>query len=160
MITHGGKPVTVLPGLIAMSASIRPPVTQVKAVPAMIPFGAAVPSATIGAGGMELTVTVAVAESVPTVASTVFANMPVAAPDVNRPVLRSMRPPPFTTAHVGDTAMMLPFASRPVAANCCVELVSTEAGFGVTVIVASGPLVTLTVAKPARLSTLARTVLA
>src|SRR5947199_23806 len=50
VITQGGKPVTVLPGLIAMSALIVPPMTQVNAVPAMIPFGAAAPRLMVGGG--------------------------------------------------------------------------------------------------------------
>ena len=35
------NPVTVLPGLMRMSALMVPSVTHVKAVPAMMPFGAA-----------------------------------------------------------------------------------------------------------------------
>src|SRR3954470_650107 len=75
VITHGGKPVTVLPGLIAMSALIVPPMTQVKAVPAMIPFGAAAPRLMVGGGGLggglpAVTVTVALPEIDPLVAVT------------------------------------------------------------------------------------------
>jgi len=59
---------TVLPGLIAMSALIVPPMTQVKAVPAMMPFGAAAPRFTIGAAAVVLTLTVAVPDIEPTLA--------------------------------------------------------------------------------------------
>src|SRR3954462_1798088 len=128
VITHGGNPVTVLPGLIAMSALIVPPMTQVNAVPAMIPFGAAAPRLTIGAGAVEVTVTVAVPEIVPLVAFTVLLKVPVVPPEVKRPVLELMDPPPFTTDQTGEIATTLPLASRPVAANCCEEFVSIEAG--------------------------------
>ena len=70
-----------------------------------------------------------------------------------------MVPPPFTTDQTGVIVRTLPPASLPTAVNCCVPFVGTEAGFGVTVMVASGPLVTVTVAVPAMAPTLARTVL-
>ncbi len=37
VITHGGKPVSVLPGLTPTSALMVPPVTQVTVEPARIP---------------------------------------------------------------------------------------------------------------------------
>src|SRR5512140_3533 len=43
VITHGPKPVIVLPGLMATSALIKPPVMHVTAWPAMIPLRAAAP---------------------------------------------------------------------------------------------------------------------
>src|SRR4051812_13887318 len=158
-MTHGGKPVTVLPGLIAMSALIRPPVTQVKAVPAMMPFGAAAPRLTIGAGAGAVTVTVAVPEIVPLGAVTVLLKVPVTPPAVKRPVFASMLPPPFATAQTGEIAMTFPLPSRAVAANCWVLLVRTEAGLGVTVMLATTG-VTVTVAEPEMVPLVARTVLA
>src|SRR6059058_3187186 len=146
-MTQGGKPVTVLPGLIAMSALILPPMTQVKAVPAMIPFGAAAPRFTIGAGAVVLTLTVAVPDMEPTLASTVLLNVPVVPPELKSPELEEIEPPPLMTDQTGEIDTTLPFTSRPVAANCCCENVSIDAGFGVTVIEASAA-VTVTVAFP------------
>jgi hypothetical protein len=125
----------------------------------MIPFGAAAPRFTIGAGAVEFTVTVAVPEIVPLVALTVLLKVPAVPPEVKRPVFGSIDPPPFTTDHTGEIAMTLPFPSRPVAANCCDEFVRSEAGFGVTVMLASAA-VTVTVAVPEIEPLVALTVLA
>src|SRR3954462_959940 len=81
VITHGGNPVTVFPGLIDTFALIVPLLTHVTAVPAMIPFRAAVPSGTSGAGAaLEVTVTVAVPFTAPLLACTVLVKVPVTPP--------------------------------------------------------------------------------
>ena len=51
-MTHGPKPVTVLPGLTLTSALMVPPVTHVTAVPAMMPLGEAAPRSTNAVGGV------------------------------------------------------------------------------------------------------------
>ena len=134
---------------------------QVTAVPAMMPFRAAVPRFTIGAGGATfVTITVALPEMAPLVACTVLLNVPVAAPAVNKPVDEMV--PPRPTDQTGMIGMTLPLASRPTAVNCCVPFVCTVAGFGVTVIVAStgaGATITTTVAEPKVPPTVACTVL-
>src|SRR3954468_11054656 len=71
VITQGGNPVTVLPGLMAMFALMMPRLTQVNAVPAMMPFAAALPRLISGAGAEPVTFTVAVPEMAPLVAVTV-----------------------------------------------------------------------------------------
>src|SRR5579862_595360 len=70
-----------------------------------------------------------------------------------------IEPPPVMIAHVGVIATVLPPASLPTAVNCCVPLIATDAGFGVTVIVASAPEVTTTVAVPEMVPLVAVTVL-
>src|SRR3982750_2888200 len=122
-MTQGGKPVTVLPGLMAMSPLGIPGGPAVGAVPAMMPLGAAVPRLTIGAGAVDVITTVARPNTLPLVARTVLVKVPVAPPDVNTP-LASIVPPPLVTDHTGEMAMTLPFPSRAVAANCCCEFVS------------------------------------
>jgi hypothetical protein len=89
--------------------------------------------------------TVAVPNIEPLVARTVLLNVPVAPPAVNNPVLALMVPPPAVTDQTGVIATTLPCASLPTAVNCCVVLMGSV-GFGVTVIVASGPATTVTVA--------------
>src|SRR3954469_19063806 len=122
VITHGGNPVTVLPGLMAMLALMTPPMTQVNAVPAMMPLAAAVLRSTSGGttGGVTVTVTVAVPEIAPLVALTVLVKVPARIPAVNRPVLPLIVPPPLTTDQAGEIGTMVPLASRPTALNCCV----------------------------------------
>src|SRR5205807_905194 len=138
VITQGGKPVTVLPGEIAMLALITPPITQVNAVPAMMPLAAALPSETSGGGGAAaVTITVAVPETEPLLALTVLLKVPAAAPAVKRPVFASIVPPPLATDQTGEIAKTLPLASLPIAPNCCVPLGSRTAGLGVTVTVTS-----------------------
>ena len=68
--------------------------------------------------------------------------------------------PPATTVHVaaGDSVVTLPFASRAVAVNCWLAFVATDAGLGVTVMVAAVPGVTVTVANLSTLPFAARTV--
>src|SRR4051812_3349025 len=134
VMTQGGKPVTVLPGLMAMSALIVPPVTHVNAVPAMMPIGSAAPRN----GGPPVTTTVAKPSMPPLDASTVLVNVPVSPPAVNSPLL-SIAPPFATTDHVGEIVTTLPPASLPTAVNCCVALRPSVSGFGVTVMVASAP---------------------
>src|ERR1035437_3858758 len=92
--------------------------------------------------------TVANPEIVPRVALIVFVNTPTVLPDVKLPTV-SMTPPPFTTDQTGFRANTFPLESRPMARNCCSALVGMNTGFGVTVMAASGPLVTVIVAKPA-----------
>ena len=65
----------------------------------------------------------------------------------------------MVTDHTGVIATTLPPASLPTAVNCCVVFTCRSAGFGVTVIVASAPLVTFTVAVPKIVPLVARTVL-
>jgi hypothetical protein len=90
--------------------------------------------------------TVAVPKIVPLVARTVFENVPVVVPAVNNPDAALMVPPPAVTDHTGVIGTTLPCASRPTAVNCCVVLMGSVAGLGATVIVASGPAMTVTVA--------------
>src|ERR1035437_10213903 len=54
----------------------------------------------------------------------------------------------FTTDQAGTITTMFPFASLPTAVNCCVPPVERLLGFGLTVIDASAPTATFTVAKP------------
>src|SRR3990170_1757730 len=82
-----------------------------------------------------VTVTVAKPSMPPLVARTVFWNVPVPVPAVNKPVLPSMAPPPATTDQVGVIATRLLSASLPVAANGCFALMARDCGLGVTVIV-------------------------
>src|SRR3954454_12896253 len=77
----------------------------------------------------------------------VFANVPETVPAVNTPPL-VIEPPFATTDHVGTNETMLPDASLPTATYCCVAPWFSVTGDGVTVIVASGPTVTVTVATP------------
>src|ERR1035437_5132772 len=102
--------------------------------------------------------TVANPEIVPRVALIVFVNTPTVLPDVKLPTV-SMTPPPFTTDQTGFRANTFPLESRPMARNCCSALVGMNTGFGVTVMAASGPLVTVIVAKPAIEPLEARTLL-
>src|ERR1051325_11106849 len=81
--------------------------------------------------------TVAVPETAPLMAFTVFVNVPANGPAVKRPVDPLIVPPPATTDQTGAIGKTLPAASRPTAVNCCVALTSIAAGFGVTVIVVS-----------------------
>jgi hypothetical protein len=118
--------------------------------PARIPYVDAVPRFTIGAAG-DVTVTVADPKIEPLVALTVLLNVPVAPPAVKitvSPVAPGGTvPPPAVTVQAGVNGVMtLPPASLPTAVNCCVVLIESVTGFGVTVIVASGPGVTMTVA--------------
>ena len=66
-------------------------------------------------------------------------------PAVNTPVELTV-PPPFTTVQVGVNCTTLPDASLPTATNCCGAPTASVAGLGVTVMVATGPTVTITVA--------------
>ena len=99
------------------------------------------------ASGPVVTVTVAVPDTAPLVAWTVLMKVPGTAPAVNSPPL-VIAPPPATTDQVGARATMFPLASFPTAVNCCVPLIGRLAGFGVTVMLANGPVVTVTVAEP------------
>src|SRR5207245_1923765 len=92
--------------------------------------------------GTLVTVTLAVPLTPPLVAFTVKGPPPVE-PAVNNPD-RLMVPPPLTDqANVGCGLLGLPNWSRPVAVNCRVPPVATEALEGETVMVVStgGPLV-------------------
>lgn len=79
-------------------------------------------------------------------------------PAVKRPDARSIEPPPATTDQVGEIATTLPAASVPTAVNCCVAPAASDAGLGVTVMLASGPAVTMTVAVLVRPPVVALTV--
>lgn len=107
---------------------------------------------------MAATITVARPEIPPLVARTVLLNVPGVAPAVNNPELLIV--PPATTDHTGVTGTTLPPASLATAVNCCVCPTRTVLGFGVTVMVATDPDVTLTVALPRTPRPLAWTVLA
>src|SRR2546423_2970209 len=112
----------------------------------------------IGAAG-DVTVTVAVPKILPLVARTVLLKVPVAPPAVNSPVAALMVPPPAVTDHTGVMATTLPVASLPTAVYCWVVLIGSVTGFGVTVMVASGPATTVTVADAAIPRQVATTVL-
>jgi hypothetical protein len=134
-----------------MSALIMPPVTHVIVEPARIPKEFVVPAGAIGVDG-DVTIAVAVPKIVPLVALTVLVNVPTAPPAVKgavSPVVPAgMVPPPAVTDHVGvNGEMMLPLPSLPTAVYVIVVLIGSVPGFGVTVIVATGPAVTITVAK-------------
>src|ERR1051325_8787587 len=111
------------------------------------------------ANGRVVTTTVAVPETCPLVAWTVFAKVPGPVPAVNNPVL-VMAPPPATTAHVGASSTTLPPASLPTAVNRWVPVMDKATGVGVTVMVANGPVVTTTVAVPETCPLVAWTVFA
>src|ERR1700674_626854 len=149
--THGGVPrTTAVPGLRPMSALIVPPVTHVMVEPARIPKPLVVPGFTIGPGG-DVTIAVAVPKIVPLVALTVLANVPTAPPAVKTTVSpvapAGTVPPPAVTDQVGANGeMTLPLASLPTAVYVSEVLMGIVPGFGVTVIVASAPGVTMTVA--------------
>jgi hypothetical protein len=96
-------------------------------------------------GGDAITVTVAVPKIAPLVARTLFGNVPVVFPAVKRPEAATMVPGGLTVDQTGVIVTTLPLASLPTAVNCCVAP-TRSVGFGVTVIVASGPAVTMTVA--------------
>jgi hypothetical protein len=99
-----------------------------------------------GAGpGGAITVTVAVPKIEPLVARTLLANVPVVFPAVKRPEAATMVPGGLVVDQTGVIVTGLPLASLPTAVNCCVAP-TRSVGFGVTVIVASGPAVTTTVA--------------
>ena len=84
-----------------------------------------------------MTVTVAVPEIAPLVAVTVFGERAGAAPAVNSPSLALMVPPPFTTDHTGVIAMTLPLGIPADGGELLRRARLHDAGFGVTVIVAS-----------------------
>jgi hypothetical protein len=94
-----------------------------------------------------VTMTVALPERAPLVATTVLVYVPVVVPDVNNPEPLTIVPATgLTTDQTGVAAITLPFASLTTAVNCWFVLIGSVAGFGVTVIVAAGPGVTMTVA--------------
>src|SRR5579862_818273 len=158
VITQGPNPTSALPGLIITSALMVPVFVQVTVVAARMPLDAAAPRATSGGGGpSDVTVTFAVPEIAPLVACTVLLKDPDTPPAVNKPALLTT-PPPLMTAQMGDITNTLPLASLPTATNCWVEFTGIETGFGVTVMLANGPLVTMTVAKPESPPKLARMV--
>src|SRR5450759_1468777 len=98
------------------------------------------------AAAPAVTMAVAVPKIAPLVARTVLVNVPATAPAVKRPEAALMAPPPAVTDQTGVIATTLPLASRPTAVYCRVVLMGMVPGFGVTVIVASTPGVTMTVA--------------
>src|SRR5207302_10479413 len=76
VITHGPKPVTVFPGLMLTLALMTPPLMHVTDWPAMMPFGAAVPSGTSGGLTVAGMNTEAKPDSPPPVARTVLGKLP------------------------------------------------------------------------------------
>ena len=147
---HTGLMVTTLPPASRPTAEN----SCVPLIASVTGFGETV----IVATAPVVTVTVALPVMLPLVACTVLVKVPGAVPAVNMPA-PEMAPPPATTDHIGESATMLPPASRPTAVNCCVPVMTSETGFGETVIVASGPVVTVTVAEPETAPLVARTVL-
>jgi hypothetical protein len=111
---------------------------------------------------VPVTVTVAVPVTVPLVATTKLVNVPAVTPAVYKPVDVIVPPPTAATDQVGVNESVIPAASFATAVNCCVAPAATLAGFGETVIVASGPAavaVTVIVALPVIVPTVATTVL-
>src|SRR2546423_6790207 len=104
--------------------------------------------------------TVAVPKIEPLVALTVLENVPAVVPAVKSPPGVVIVPPQLVTDQAGVTGTTLPATSLPTAVNCCVAPTATVAGFGVTVIVARAPAVTVTVAVPETVPLVAWTVLA
>src|ERR1019366_4847994 len=103
----------------------------------------------IDASAPTATFTVAKPEMPPLVACTVLVYVPDTVPAVKRPVPLLMLPAvAFTTDQTGTITTMFPFTSLPTAVKVCVPPVETVLGFGLTVIVASAPTATFTVAKP------------
>src|SRR5512137_375961 len=74
----------------------------------------------------------------PTLAVTVLVYVPATVPEVNRPVVALMLPPPAATDQLGVIVITLPAGSLPTAANCWLVPVASVTGVGVTVMVASG----------------------
>ena len=111
--------------------------TAVNCCVALMPINAGPGVTVIVANAPARIGTVAVPEIVPLVAFTELVNVPAVDPAVNKPVLLTV-PPPATTDHVGVMVTTLPSASVPTATNCCVLLMTNDAGLGVTVMVASG----------------------
>src|SRR5688500_14731018 len=105
------------------------------------------------------TVTVAVPKIEPSVALTLLLNTPVVFPAVNRPELELIVPGGLTVLHTGVIGTMLPLPSLPTAVNCCWPPMFSVSGFGVTVIVASAPATTVTLAVPEIEPEVARTLL-
>ncbi len=100
----------------------------------------------IDASAPAVTVTVAVPKIEPDVALTLFAKVPGVSPAVKSPVLALMVPGGLVVDQTGVMATTFPNASLPTAVNCCWVRIASVTGFGVTVIVASGPTVTVIVA--------------
>src|ERR1019366_5370048 len=147
---HGGKPLIVLPGLMLMLARMEPVPLHVTLAPAMIPLRAAVPKSTSGGGGAEpATITVAKPTTWPLIACTVLVYVPATVPAVKTPVPLLMLPAVwFTTDQTGTMPTRFPFTSLPTAVKVCGPPVARLLGFGLTVIDASAPTATFTVAKP------------
>src|SRR6185436_2107928 len=97
-----------------------------------------------------VTVTVAFPETEPLVAVALVTKVPEVPPAVKRP-LALVAPPPCATDQTGVRGTTLPATSLPTAVYCCVEPDGSDIGFGVTVIVESGPAITMTVAVLERL---------
>src|SRR5688572_32831360 len=135
-MTQGGNPVTVLPGLIAMSDWMSPLLIQVNESPAMMPYGATRPIGMTGPAAW--TTTVADPKTTPLVARTVLVKVPATPPAVKSPP-RSIVPPLLVTDQTSVMGTMLFPASRPTAVNCWVATVFRVSGFGVTVMVTTGP---------------------
>ena len=97
--------------------------------------------------GTVVTVTLAVPLTLPLVAVTV--KEPAVEPAVNKPAVLMVPPPLTVQVNVGCGLTGWPNWSRPVAVNCCVPPVCTDALAGATVIVVrTGGAVTVTLAVP------------
>src|ERR1051326_885789 len=147
---------------VGASSTTLPPASLPTAVNCWVPVmdkATGVGVTVMVANGPVVTTTVAVPETCPLVAWTVFAKVPGPVPAVNNPVL-VMAPPPATTAHVGASSTTLPPASLPTAVNRWVPVMDKATGVGVTVMVANGPVVTTTVAVPETCPLVAWTVFA
>src|ERR1035437_5202884 len=93
------------------------------------------------------------------VACTVLAYVPDTVPAVKTPVPLVMLPAvAFRTDQAGTSTTMFPFASLPTPVNCCVPPVEMLLGFGLTVIDAKAPGITVIDAFAEMLPTEATTV--
>src|SRR6476469_4785871 len=110
------------------------------------------------ATGPAMTVTFALPLIVPDVAVTLSGYEPIVLPAVKSPVAATIVPGGLVALQTGVMATVFPKASFPTAVNCCCVPI-TRVGFGVTVIVASGPAVMITVAVAVMPRQVARIVL-
>src|ERR1041385_5213652 len=123
---------------VGAMATTLPPASGPTAVNCCVPVMGRVTGVGVTvmvANGPVVTTTVAVPETCPLVAWTVFAKVPGPVPAVNNPVLL-MTPPPATTDQTGEIATAAPSASLPTAMNRWVSVMASET-LGVTVMLAS-----------------------
>lgn|GEM_PF-7050495 len=163
VLPAGMVPPPLVTDQAGLMATTLPPASLPTAVnvctapwPSVTGFGVTV----IEASGPGVTMTVAEPESPPAVAVTLLAKVPAVFPAVKSPVPALMVPGGFVVDQAGVIGTTLPPASFPTAVNCCWAPTASVAGFGVTVMLASGPAVTMTVAVPEIAPEVARTPLA